>query len=190
MAHNLAITLFILAVYVTAVATPFVHATKSPASTTAKEDEATKEGDAPAKAPKAATKGSAKDRKADAKGDAPAKATDAATKGSAKDRKADAKGDAPAKATDAATKGSAKDHKEDAKGDASAKAPEATTKEYAKVPKGDAKGAAAKGSGAPMSWPDGGPEFVEMVIKNPFLKTTPPSSDGLPIDPTPEGSMT
>jgi hypothetical protein len=166
MAHNLAITLFILAVYVTAVATPFVHATKSPASTTAKEDEATKEGDAPAKAPKAATKGSAKDRKADAKGDA------------------------PAKATDAATKGSAKDHKEDAKGDASAKAPEATTKEYAKVPKGDAKGAAAKGSGAPMSWPDGGPEFVEMVIKNPFLKTTPPSSDGLPIDPTPEGSMT
>jgi hypothetical protein len=157
MAHNLAITLFILAVYVTAVATPFVHATKSPASTTAKEDEATKEGDAPAKAP------------------------EAATKGSAKDRKADAKGDAPAKATDAATKGSAKDHKEDAKGDASAKAPEATTKGYAKVSKGDAKGAAAKGSGAPMSWPDGGPEFVEMVIKNPFLKTTPPSVMASPL---------
>ena len=166
MAHNLIVTLFILAVYVAAVATPLVYATKSPTSTIAKEDEATKEGDAAAKAP------------------------EAATKGSAKDHKAEAKGDAPTTATDVATKGSAKDHKEETKGDASAKAPEAATKGYAKVPKTDAKGVAAKGSGAPMSWPDGGPEFVQMVIKNPFLKTTPPSSDDLPIDPTPEGSMT
>ncbi|XP_066350776.1 uncharacterized protein [Miscanthus floridulus] len=166
MAHNLAVTLFILAVYVSVMATPFVYATKSPTSTTAKGHEATKEGDAPAKAPEAATKGSAKDNKAGTKGDAPVKMPDAATKGSSKDHKADAKGDAPAKTYEAATKGSAK------------------------VPKANAKGAAAKGPGAPMSWPDGGPEFVEMVIKNPFLKTTPPSSDGLPIDPTPEGSMT
>ncbi|CAD6246201.1 unnamed protein product [Miscanthus lutarioriparius] len=141
MAHNLVVTLFILAVNVAAVATPFVYATKSPASTIAKEDEATKEGDATAKAPKPPPR---------------------------------------------ATKGSAKDHKEDTKGDAAAKAPEAATKGYAMVPKTDAKGVAAKGSGAPMSWPDGGPKFVQMVIKNPFLKTTPPSSDGLPIDPTPE----
>ena len=161
MANNLAVTLFILAVYVAVMATPFVYATKSPTSTTTKGHEETKEGDAPAKAPEAATKGSAKDNKAGTKGDAPVKTPDAATKGSSKDHKADAKGDASAKASEAATKG------------------------FAKVPKAN-----AKGPGAPMSWPDGGPELVEMVIKNPFLKTTPPSSDGLPIDPTPEGSMT
>ena len=166
MAHNLAVTLFILAVYVAVMATPVVNATKSSASTTTKEQEATKEGDAAANAPEAATKGSAKDHKADAKVDAPTKAPDTATEGSSKDHKAEAKGDAPAKALGAATKGSAK------------------------VPKAKAKGDAAEGPGAPMSWPDGGPEFVEMVIKNPFLKTTPPANDGLPIDPTPEGSMT
>lgn len=62
--------------------------------------------------------------------------------------------------------------------DAPAKAPAAAATE----------GAAA---GAPMTWPDGGPEFVKMVIKNPFFKSAPPSGseDGLPIDPTPEGSM-
>ncbi|KAF8654326.1 hypothetical protein HU200_061505 [Digitaria exilis] len=48
----------------------------------------------------------------------------------------------------------------------------------------------AEGPGAAMKWPRGGPQFVDMVIKNPFFGTPPPSSsDGLPIDPTPEGSM-
>ena len=95
MAHNLIVTLFILAVYVAAVATPLVYATKSPTSTIAKEDEATKEGDAAAKAPEAATKGSAKDHKAEAKGDAPTTATDVATKGSAKDHKETLRGMRP-----------------------------------------------------------------------------------------------
>nr|CAB3483340.1 unnamed protein product [Digitaria exilis] len=45
----------------------------------------------------------------------------------------------------------------------------------------------AEEPGAAMKWPTGGPEFVDMVIKNPFFGTPPPSSgDGLPIDPTPE----
>lgn len=125
MANKLVVTLFILVVYVTAAATLFVYAAKSPESTT-KEHEATKEGDA--SAPEASPKGSAKE-------------------------------------------------------------PEAAPKGSDKVSKVDAKRADAGGPGAPMTWPDGGPEFVEMVIKNPFLKSTPPSSsDGLPTDPTPEGS--
>ncbi|OEL18739.1 hypothetical protein BAE44_0020244 [Dichanthelium oligosanthes] len=42
-----------------------------------------------------------------------------------------------------------------------------------------------------MTWPTGGPQLVDMVIKNPFFGTPPSSSsvDGLPTDPTPEGSM-
>ncbi|KAK3123741.1 hypothetical protein QOZ80_8AG0635330 [Eleusine coracana subsp. coracana] len=44
-----------------------------------------------------------------------------------------------------------------------------------------------------IEWPSEGPKFVEMVIKNPFLAIPSPSpesknSDGLPVDPTPEGS--
>ncbi|KAG2579535.1 hypothetical protein PVAP13_6NG270700 [Panicum virgatum] len=68
------------------------------------------------------------------------------------------------------------------------KRPRAVDDELAESPK-----ASAEGPGAAMKWPTEGPQFVEMVIKNPFFKTPPPSSssssDGLPIDPTPEGSM-
>jgi hypothetical protein len=49
----------------------------------------------------------------------------------------------------------------------------------------------AEGLGIAMKWPEGGPELVDFVIKNPYYG--PPSessSDDLPIDPTPEGSMT
>ncbi|RLM61631.1 hypothetical protein C2845_PM14G17690 [Panicum miliaceum] len=53
--------------------------------------------------------------------------------------------------------------------------------------------ATAEGPGAAMKWPTEGPQFVKMIIKHPFFKTPPPSSssssDGLPTDPTPEGSM-
>ena len=71
---------------------------------------------------------------------------------------------------------------------AAAEGPRAVDDELAESPK-----ASAEGPGAAMKWPTEGPQFVEMVIKNPFFKTPPPSSssssDGLPIDPTPEGSM-
>ena len=57
----------------------------------------------------------------------------------------------------------------------------------------EAPKAPTEGPGAAMKWPTEGPQFVEMVIKHPFFKTPPPSSssssDGLPTDPTPEGSM-
>ncbi|WVZ92387.1 hypothetical protein U9M48_038458 [Paspalum notatum var. saurae] len=59
-----------------------------------------------------------------------------------------------------------------------------------------------KGPSATMTWPDGGPEMVDFVIKNPYFGSPPSSgknlaidptpegsNDGLPIDPTPEGSM-
>ena len=89
-------------------------------------------------------------------------------------------------------KAASKSHKA---ADGPAEAPKAPTKgpgavddELAASPK-----ASAEGPGAAMKWPTEGPQFVEMVIKHPFFKTPPPSfsssSDGLPTDPTPEGSM-
>ncbi|CAL5001503.1 unnamed protein product [Urochloa decumbens] len=68
-----------------------------------------------------------------------------------------------------------------------AKAPEAS----AASPKAAADGP-VEGTGAAMKWPKGGPELVDFVIKNPYFGPPPSSSssDGLPIDPTPEGSMT
>uniref|UniRef100_K3YKX9 Uncharacterized protein n=1 Tax=Setaria italica TaxID=4555 RepID=K3YKX9_SETIT len=58
------------------------------------------------------------------------------------------------------------------------------------APKAAAEGP-AEGTGSAVKWPKGGPELVDFVIKNPYFGPPPgSSSDGLPIDPTPEGSMT
>ncbi|RLN03704.1 hypothetical protein C2845_PM13G21020 [Panicum miliaceum] len=91
-----------------------------------------------------------------------------------------------------------------------AKEPKAATKSHkAAAGPDEAPKAAAEGPGAvdgaelaaspkasaegPGAVPSEGPKFVEFVIKHPFFKTPPPSSssssDGLPTDPTPEGSM-
>ncbi|TVU05414.1 hypothetical protein EJB05_48575, partial [Eragrostis curvula] len=82
----------------------------------------------------------------------------------------------------------AKAPKADVEGPGGAEAPEVATEGPAEAPK-----ASAEGPRAATEWPGGGPNFVEFVIKKPFpaiplSSSKSGNSDGLPVDPTPEGN--